>query len=128
MYFQNYGFLKTLLDKCLKSRVSEDPSTSNMGKWDQTVLNSEWHPFYHVYWSLQGQLNSKKSLLVIDKILRIFFNTFTAGNKYSFLKRDILGLPIQMHLSLKGKTFSQFFSPFLKFRLNSEHFQKTWPS
>ena len=30
MYLTNYGFQKTLLDKCLKSRVSEDPSTSNM--------------------------------------------------------------------------------------------------
>ena len=30
MYFLNYGFRKTLLDKCLKCRVSEDPSTSNM--------------------------------------------------------------------------------------------------
>ena len=30
MYFRNYGFRKTLLDKCLKTRVSEDPSTSNM--------------------------------------------------------------------------------------------------
>ena len=30
MYFLNYGFRKTLLDKCLKSCVSEDPSTSNM--------------------------------------------------------------------------------------------------
>ena len=26
----NYGFRKALLDKCLKSRVSEDPSTSNI--------------------------------------------------------------------------------------------------
>ena len=30
MYFRNYGFRKTLLDKYLKGRVSEDPWTSNM--------------------------------------------------------------------------------------------------
>ena len=30
MYFQNYGFRKRWLDKCVKSPVSEDPSTSNM--------------------------------------------------------------------------------------------------
>ena len=30
MFFRNYGFQKILLDKCLKSDVSEDPSTSNM--------------------------------------------------------------------------------------------------
>ena len=32
MYFVNYGFRKTLLDKYLKSRVLEDPSTS---KWEK---------------------------------------------------------------------------------------------
>ena len=30
MYFQNEGLRKTLLDKCLKSRVSEEPSTGNI--------------------------------------------------------------------------------------------------
>ena len=28
--FPNYGFRKTLLDKCLKSRISEERLTSNM--------------------------------------------------------------------------------------------------
>ena len=30
MYFSIYGLQNTWLDKCLKSPVSEDPSTSNM--------------------------------------------------------------------------------------------------
>ena len=30
MYFGNYRLLKTWLDKCLKSLVSEDPSVSEM--------------------------------------------------------------------------------------------------
>ena len=30
MYLGNYGFQKTLLDECLKSRVSEKPSTINI--------------------------------------------------------------------------------------------------
>ena len=30
MYFQTNGLRKTLLDKCLKSPVSEDPSTGNV--------------------------------------------------------------------------------------------------
>ena len=30
MYFRNYGLRKSWLDKCLKSHVSEAPSTSNM--------------------------------------------------------------------------------------------------
>ena len=32
MYFLTYRLKKTCLDKCLKSLVSEDPSTSNMVK------------------------------------------------------------------------------------------------
>ena len=30
MYFRSYGLRKTWLDKCLKSAVSQYPSTSNM--------------------------------------------------------------------------------------------------
>ena len=30
MYFRNYGLRKTWLEKCLRSPVSEDPSTGNM--------------------------------------------------------------------------------------------------
>ena len=30
MYFRNYGHRKKWLDKCLKSPISDDPSTSNM--------------------------------------------------------------------------------------------------
>ena len=30
MHFQNSGLRKTWLDNCLRSPVSEDPSTSNM--------------------------------------------------------------------------------------------------
>ena len=29
MYFRNYGLLKTWLDQCLRSPVSEDPTKSN---------------------------------------------------------------------------------------------------
>ena len=32
MYFGNYGLQKPWLDKCLKSRGSEDPSKSSMVK------------------------------------------------------------------------------------------------
>ena len=48
----------------------------------------------------------------------------TANDKYSLLNRDNLTQPIKILVSQKEKTFSQFFSAFLKFSLNSEHFQK----
>ena len=46
-----------------------------------------------------------------------------ADDKYSLLNRDNLTQPIQMQLSQKQKTFSEFLSPFLKSNLNFEHFQ-----
>ena len=50
------------------------------------------------------------------KNLRNIFNTLTTPHKYSPLNRDNLMQPIQMQSSLKRKTFSQFFSKFLKSR------------
>ena len=61
---------------------------------------------------------------MICKILRLFLNTFTADDKYSLINRDNLTLPIHMQLAQKQKTISQFFSKFLKCRLNFEHFEK----
>ena len=69
-------------------------------------------------------MTCKKSLLVIRKISRLFPNTLSADGKYSLVNRDNLTQPIQMQLSRKQKTFSEFFSAFLKSSLNFEHFQE----
>ena len=66
----------------------------------------------------------KKSLLVIDKILRLFVNTLNADDKHYLFNRDNLGELIQMQLSQKQKTFSQFCFEFLKSILNYKHFPK----
>ena len=63
-------------------------------------------------------------MLVLWKILRPFVNTLTDDEKYSLLYTDNLTQPIQILLSQKQKTFSQFFTAFLKFTLNLAHFQK----
>ena len=63
-------------------------------------------------------------MLVLSKILRLFVNTLTDDDKYSLLDRENLTQPIQMLLSQKQKTSSQFFSAFLKSTLNFTHFQK----
>ena len=63
----------------------------------------------------------KKSLLVIHKILRLFVNTFTADDKHYLLNRENLAQRIQMQLSQKQKTFSQFSFAFLKSVLNFKH-------
>ena len=51
-------------------------------------------------------------------------NALTADDKYSLPNRGNLMQPIQILLSHKRKSFSQFFSSFLKSTLNFELFQK----
>ena len=82
------------------------------GKRDQTLLKFEPQHLYHIYWSMWRQLTYKKALLVICKILRVFSNTLIVDGKYSLLNTDNLTKAIQMQLSQRQKTFSQFFSHF----------------
>ena len=94
------------------------------GKQAQTLLKFEWKHLYRIYWSLWRQLTSKKYLLVISKISRMFPNTLSGDGKYSLLNRDNLKQPIQMQFSQKQKNFSHFFAAFLKSSLNFQHFLK----
>ena len=58
------------------------------------------------------------------QILGLLVNTLAADEKYPVLNRDNLTIPVQMQLSQKEKTFSQFYGAFLQFRLNFEYFEK----
>ena len=124
MYFRNYGRPKTWLDKRLKREVWQHPSTSNMVNAPKHISSLKNSKFPGFFWLLEAQLSFKNSLLVIWKLLRLFLNTFTADEKYSVLYREHLTHPIHMQLSQKQKPFSEFFSTFLKSRLNFEHIQK----
>ena len=63
-------------------------------------------------------------MLVLCKILGLFVNTLSEDDRYCLLYKDNLLQPIQILLSQKQKTFSEFFSPFLKSTLDFERFQK----
>ena len=63
-------------------------------------------------------------MLVLCKILRLFVNTLTDHDKYSLIYRENLTQPIQIILSRKQKTFSEFFFAFFKSTLNFAYFQK----
>ena len=99
-------------------------SNKQHDKRAQTLFKSDRRQFYHIYLLLQRQLSLKKSLLVIREILRLFVNTFTPNDKYSFLNREYLTQRIHMYLSQLQKHSSEIFSPFLKSRLNFEHIQE----
>ena len=61
---------------------------------------------------------------MIYKVLRLFSNTLTVNDKHYMLNRENLRQPIQMQLSEKQKTFSQFFFfAFLKSIFDFKHLQ-----
>ena len=62
------------------------------------------------------------SPLVLGEILGVFVNTLTADGKYPVQGCENLQLPIQMQLSEKRKTFSEFFVSFLESTSNFKHF------
>ena len=66
----------------------------------------------------------KKSLLVIEKILRFFVNRLTVDDKKYLLNRNSLTESIQMILSEKQKTFSETSFVFLNSLLNLKNFPK----
>ena len=76
---------------------------------------SERQHFHHIYSSLWRQFSWEKFLLVICKVLGLFVNTLTADGQYSLLNRDNLLQLLQIQLSHKQKTFSQFFFFFFFF-------------
>ena len=113
---------------CKKSH-SRLPFQKKHGRRVSALLKSARQHLYHIYWSMGRQLNCKKSLLVICKILRLFVNTFSAVDKYSLPNREYLTQTIQIQLSEKQKNFPWYFSPFSTSTLNFQHFQKKrWPS
>ena len=61
---------------------------------------------------------------MLGEILGVFVNTLTADGKYPVQGCENLQLPIQMQLSEKRKTFSEFFVPFLESTSNFKHFEK----
>ena len=128
MCFVNSGLLKNMV-RSMPRMVGSMPRLRRSvekqhGKCTQTIFKFEEQVLYHIYWSMQRQLPFKKSLLVICEISRVFPNTLSANGKYSLLDRDNLTQWIQTKLPRKQKTFSQFFSSFLKSSLNVEHFRK----
>ena len=63
-------------------------------------------------------------MLVLCKFLKLLVKRLTDDEKYSLLYIENFTQPIEMVVSQKRKTFSEFFSAFLKSILNFEHFQK----
>ena len=90
----------------------------------KALLKSASQNIYPIHWSLPTQLGLKKSLLFTCQILGLLLNTLAPNEKYPVLNRDNLTIQIQMQLSQKQKSFSEFVAIVSKSRLNFEHFEK----
>ena len=123
LYFPNYGLRKRGEINVLKIPVSEDPSRSNMVNVPKHCSNLHHSCFFHIHWPLPSQLSWKTSLLLTCQILGLLVSTLAADEMYLLLNRDNMTISIQMQLSQKKITFSQFFPAFLKFRLNFKYSQ-----
>ena len=55
---------------------------------------------------------------------RLLPHTLSADGEYSLLNRDNFTQPIQKQVFRKEKTFSEFFSAFVKSNLTFQHFPK----
>ena len=64
------------------------------------------------------------SPLVLGGMSWVFVNTLTADGKYPVQGCENLQLPIQMQLSGKPKTFSEFFVLFVESISKFKHFEK----
>ena len=62
--------------------------------------------FFSCFSSFSGKFIWKISPMVLGEILKVFANTWVAGDKYSIQDCENLRLPIKMQLSEKRKTFS----------------------
>ena len=118
MYFRRLR--KILLDKCLKSPISEYRLTPDMLKSLKYCLNLH-HASFIISLSLWKKWSWKMSLSVISEILALFFSTLNTDDKYSLRSSETLRQLIQMKLSKKQNTFSQLFTLILKSASNVEH-------
>ena len=115
---------KNVIRKMSKKSRFREPFDKQHGKRAQALLKSASQHLYHIHRSLPRKLSWKKSLLLTCKILGLLVNTLAADEKYPVLNRDNLTTPIQMQLSQKQKTFSQFFPALLESSLIFVCFEK----
>ena len=92
---------KTWSDKCLKSRVSEDPSTSNMVNLPVHCWNQHHRTF--------SILIDHCQVNWVGKSLSYWHaKSWDADQKYPVLNRKNLMIPVQMQLCQKQKPFPNF--------------------
>ena len=100
--------VKNFLRPLSKKRRFRTGFDSQHVKPSQIHGKSPWERFYHVFSSFSGKSIWKMSPLVLGEFVGVYVNILTAVDKYPVQDCKNLQLPIQMQLSEKLKTFSNF--------------------
>ena len=116
--------MKILVRPLSKNRGFRTRFDSQHVKASQMLAKSPSKRFYHVFSSFSVKLIWKITPLVSGEMLGLSLNTLTSDGKYPVQGCENLQLPLQMQLSEKGKTFSQFFVPFLDSTCNFGYFDR----
>ena len=122
--FPKFQTVKNFLRPLFKKSRFRTRFDSQHVKVSRILAKSPREHFYHVFSSFWGKLIWKMSPLMLGEISGAFVNTYIAVGKYLVQYCHNLQLPIQMQLSEKRKTFSQFFVTFLESTSNFKHFEK----
>ena len=107
--FPRLGTAKNLVKPLSKNHCFRTSFNRQQVKGSQTLVKSTGEIFYHIFWSLWGKMTCKIWPLLNFEILRVFVNTLTAEDKYPVGDCQNLQFNIEMQLSYKRKTFSNFF-------------------
>ena len=107
--FRNLQAAKDLVSLMPNNRRFRIPLDSQHVKGSQTLVQSAWQRFYHVFSLLWGKVPWKMSLLVICKTSGNFANTLIADDKFSLGNREILQEATQIELCQKQVTFFSIF-------------------
>ena len=93
-------------------------------KVSHILAKSPWELFHRVFLSFWEKLIWIMSPGLFREILAVFLNTLTADTKYPVEDWEILQFPMQMQLSEKWNTFSQFFFHFWNLHQTLNIFRK----
>ena len=89
-------------------------------KRSETLHESPWQCFCHLFWSLWKEISPKNSVLVVSVILTLFANILAPDNKYS------VSVKTSVQRDEFGCNYLQIKKYFLNFFLNFQNLHKNW--
>ena len=123
MCFRNYRLWKSCLDhspEALFQKTLWHSTCESLPKSCEISMRALLSCFFVIL----REVDLENVSLVLGELLVVFVKRLIADCKFPIRDCENLRLPIEIKFSEKGKTFSQFFVPFLVSTSNFKHFAK----